>query len=181
MTEHPGQSSVERPTGNRFQRTWTPERVIEAIQAWAGDLGEPPTSNEWEVGRPAKYADAALAKARLWHEKAARFEGGGYPSNDTVKRIFGSFSAALAAAGFEPRPQGRTPRELTARQIALLRQRSGGMSAGPSQLAHQIKQVMEARRAHDNLALRAALYDLAAMAMAWCESLPIADRMANAA
>jgi hypothetical protein len=136
------------------------------------EFGAPPTSTEWEVGKPAKYAEAALAKARLWHEKAARFDAASYPSNDTVRRFFGSFNAALEAAGFESRPPGRTPRELTERQVARLRARSDGMAAGPSQLARQIKHVIEARAARDTLALRAALYDLAATAMAWCEALP---------
>jgi hypothetical protein len=157
------------PTGNRFHRSWTPERVLAAVQAWVDEFGQPPTSTEWEIGKPAKYADAALAKARLWHEKAARFESGTYPSNDTVKRYFGTFNGAIEAAGFESRPPGRTPRELNERQIARLRER--GMAAGPSQLAHQIKVVMQARAAKDKPALRAALYDLAATAMAWCDSL----------
>jgi hypothetical protein len=143
--------------------------VLAAVQTWAEEFGQPPTSTEWEIGKPAKYAEAALSKARLWNDKGSRFESGVYPSNDTVRRLFGTFSAALEAAGFESRPPGRTPRALTERQVARLRER--GMAAGPSQLAHQIKVVMQARAAKDKPALRDALYDLAASAMAWCDSL----------
>lgn len=164
-----------KPAGNRFRQAWTPERVVAAVRSWAQEFGQPPTSTEWEIGKPEKYAEAALAKARLWHEKAARFASDTYPSNDTVRRLFGSFNAALAAAGFEPRPVGRTPRELTDRQVDALRRRNGGFAAGPSQLANHLRSVMEARKAHDTLLLRAALYDLAAAAMAWCDSLPAED------
>jgi hypothetical protein len=160
-----------RNPGNRFRRTWTPELVIERVQDWARETGAPPTSGEWEIGRPEKEAEKALAKARAWHDKAAMFHAGQWPGNDTVRRFFGTFSAGLAAAGFEPRPQGRTPRDLTARQLAQLRVRNGGYTAGPSQLAAQIKSVMEARAAGDTDALRSSLYDLAATAMAWCERL----------
>ena len=102
--------SVAVPQGNRFKQAWTAERVIEAVQSWAEEYGQPPSSTEWEVGKPEKYARAALNKAQLWQEKAARFADGTYPSNDTVRRFFGSFNAAIAAAGFPPRPEGRTPR-----------------------------------------------------------------------
>lgn len=161
----------ETPQGNRFQRAWTPESVTDAIHAWAEEYGKPPTSTEWEIGKPGKYAAAALAKARSWHEKAARFDAGTYPSNDTVRRLFGSFNAALHQAGFEPRPPGRTPRDLTDRQMMQLRARRNGDGAGPSQLAVQVRGVLAAQAAKDQMALRSALYDLAAVAMAWCDQL----------
>lgn len=163
------------PQGNRFKRSWTSERVLEAIGSWAEEYGKPPTSEEWEIGKPEKRAQAALIKAQLWREKARRFAEGAYPSNDTVRRFFGSFSAAIAAAGFEPRPPGRTPRELTDRQVAELRRRRNGYAASPSQLARDLRNVKEARDAGDGLALRAALFDLAATAMAWAESIPPED------
>jgi hypothetical protein len=166
------------PSGNRFRQTWTPERVLAAVRSWAEEFGAPPTSTEWEVGKPEKYADRALAKARMWQGKAARFEGGNYPSNDTVRRLFGSFSKALSAAGFEPRPPGRTPRAVTDRQAAMLRQRSGGMAAGPAQLAADFKAVARANAAKDPLALRGALMELAATALAWCDRVPAAEEAA---
>lgn len=164
--------------GNRFKQAWTPEKVLASIRRWADEYGAPPTSTEWEIGKPAKYAQAALDKARLWHEKAARYESGEFPGNDTCRRFFGTLNAAIAAAGFEPRPVGRTPRDLTERQVAALRNRRGGETAGPSQLAAQIKSVMQARAAKDKVCLKAALYDLAATAMAWCESIDTEDETA---
>jgi hypothetical protein len=161
------------PRGNRFRQAWDRDRVIESVRSWAADYGNPPTSTEWEAGKPAKYAQAALDKARLWNEKAARFDAGTYPSNDTCRRLFGTFGAAIAAAGFEPRPEGRTPRVLTERHREQLRVRMKGDTAGPDQLAQQIKGVMSARAAGDLLALRGALLDLAAVAMAWAERIDL--------
>lgn len=60
---------------------WTRERVIAAIQEWAREHGEPPRSLEWRRATPA------------------------FPHDATVKRLFGSWNAAIAAAGFEPREQ----------------------------------------------------------------------------
>lgn len=169
---------AEVPQGNRFRQAWDADRVIEAVRSWASEYGKPPTSTEWEQGKPAKYAQAALDKARLWNEKAARFDAGTYPSNDTCRRFFGTFGAALAAAGFEPRPEGRTPRALTELHAEQLRTRMKGDAAGPDQLAHGIRTVMQARQARDNLSLRSALLDLAAVAMAWAESIPATEAVA---
>lgn len=163
---------AEAPQGNRFRQAWDRERVIAAVQEWAREYGKPPTSTEWEIGKPAKYAQAALAKAQLWHEKAARFERGTYPSNDTCRRLFGSFNGALQAAGFTGRPEGRTPRTLTDEHRKQLRSRRQGFIAGADQLATSIRDVMAARAAEDRLSLRSALLDLAATAMAWAETIP---------
>lgn len=66
----------------REGRFWTRERIIEAIQRWARTHhGMPPFSTEWN------------SKGR----------GSGYPPTTTVLARFGSWAAAVEAAGF-PRP-----------------------------------------------------------------------------
>jgi hypothetical protein len=40
--------------------------------------------------------------------------GENHPSRQTVARVFGSWNAAIAAAGFHPRPRGRQPKRLLA-------------------------------------------------------------------
>jgi hypothetical protein len=57
--------------------------------------GEPPRTLDWEPARA----------RRLGHEwRADRFEGGLWPSVRVLRRQFGSFNAAIEAAGFTPRP-----------------------------------------------------------------------------
>ena len=55
---------------------------MERLQAWAHEHGRPPTLEEW------------------------RRAGARHPSAATVRRLFGSWNAALVAAGFEMRPPG---------------------------------------------------------------------------
>ena len=72
--------SVNGATGS----IWTREAIICAIQRWVIEYGEPPTSKVWNgPRRPA-----------------------GYPSVPTVKERFGSWNAAIEAAGYRPRPRG---------------------------------------------------------------------------
>ena len=61
---------------------WPPPRVLERLQSWAHEHGRPPTLEEW------------------------RRAGTRHPSAATVRRLFGSWNAALVAAGFEMRPPG---------------------------------------------------------------------------
>ena len=63
---------------------WTRERIVVAMQAWAAERGRPPAADEWRV-------------SGLWE----------HPSQGTVRNVFGSWSAAVVAAGFVPRPRHR--------------------------------------------------------------------------
>jgi hypothetical protein len=64
------------------QRRWHPEVIIEAIRRFAAEHGRPPLSSE------------CLPPIREWD---------GYPSAQTVQAAFGTWAAAIEAAGF-PRP-----------------------------------------------------------------------------
>jgi hypothetical protein len=55
---------------------WPPQRVVERLQAWSHEHGRAPTLEEW------------------------RRAGARHPSAATVRRLFGSWNAALVAAGF---------------------------------------------------------------------------------
>lgn len=90
------------------ERHWTPGRIIEAIQTWHRERGQPPLSTDWQ--------------------KANR--GRRFPSVGKVRHEFGSWRAGIEAAGFqcvEPGRYERTP-EVRARLSASLKGRpySGG-------------------------------------------------------
>lgn len=178
MSLHPpsGTRGAEFPRGNRHVRAWNHDLIVDAIQRWATETGAPPASSDWNPARGRLMAQSALAKARAWHERIQRFEAGSYPSVNTVRQEFGSFSAALEAAGIASRPSGRTPRTLTDKQVAALKRHDApGTSA---QLAASLRAVHGAQQAKDTDALRSALFDLAAVAMAWCERLADQERVA---
>lgn len=73
---------------------WTKERIVQAMRDWAEEYGAQPTAMDW---------NGAMAR-RFGHEaQARRYEDGDWPSAHTVQRVFGSWNAAIAAAGFAPR------------------------------------------------------------------------------
>jgi hypothetical protein len=83
---------------------WTPDAIVLAIQRWARDHdGRPPTARDWD--RPRRRHDV---------NKPGRLNAprSGHPSKWTVVKKFGSWNAAIEAAGFEPRtrPDARPAR-----------------------------------------------------------------------
>ena len=76
---------------------WTPELILARIQEWAGLYGEPPAIPDWQ---PTTCYD-------VYHDwaRARRFveANGHWPWSNTVIQRFGSWNAAISAAGFEPR------------------------------------------------------------------------------
>lgn len=93
---------------------WPQERVVAAIQRWAEMFGQPPSANDWNTSSP-------------WHkgERVKRWNSGDWPYPSTVVARFGTWNAALEAAGFQPRePYGRRglPQSEIDRTIALYKQ-----------------------------------------------------------
>jgi hypothetical protein len=71
------------------QSYWTRERVIASLQRWANRRGRTPMLREWEIGnRPTSSGWTKPRKDR--------------PSAYTVRVVFGSWSAAIDAAGLPP-------------------------------------------------------------------------------
>ena len=94
-------------TGPRTGFRWTPETIVYAITLWYRKHSRTPLTSEWDQA------------------------GENHPSRQTVARVFGSWNAAIAAAGFAPRPRGRQPGMGAAR--ADLPQNQGGVLAPPQQ------------------------------------------------
>lgn len=72
--------------GPRKGFTWNRASIIYAIDLWHRRYLKTPTVAEWESAGP------------------------DHPCRQTVQRVFGSWSAAMRAAGFRPRGRGM-PRE----------------------------------------------------------------------
>jgi biotin operon repressor len=76
-------------------RKWTPEKVIDALRLWARVFDGAPSAPDWQPSMIG-WDDERRARA----EK--RFRGGPWPTVTTVQKVFGSWTAGLRAAGFEP-------------------------------------------------------------------------------
>jgi hypothetical protein len=62
---------------------WTRELIVYAIDLWARRHLRAPTAEQWSRA------------------------GADHPSRQTVQRVFGTWNAAIAAAGYVPRRPGR--------------------------------------------------------------------------
>lgn len=88
------------PTCSTEERTtWTRDAIILAIQEWAAKYGEPPSSPDWNDWQARNELHDEERVRRYERERAA----GTCPCHKTVHRVFGSWNAAIEAAGFQPR------------------------------------------------------------------------------
>jgi hypothetical protein len=99
----------------RRERAWTGAEIVAALRAWIAETGAPPTTSEWDSG------ERAAAK---WQRERDR-----WPSAQLVRSRFGSWDAALRAAGYRGRWRGHTPDEL----IAALRREANRLGRPPTQ------------------------------------------------
>jgi hypothetical protein len=150
-------------------RALSDEAILDAIRAWARRYGEPPAWADWSPAR-------ARRQGQEW--RAERYLSGDWPSSNTVVRRFGTFGAAVAAAGLEPRPRGRhtAAREALPSQTRLeLAERFAAdeLGSGPRVLAARVRGVARAREAGDASALRSGLIELASAALAWADAVQV--------
>jgi len=84
----------------RLTRRW----VIDSINEWFDMFGAPPTATDWNQSYTRVHGPA-------W--RVARYQATGrvWPSVSTARDHFGSWNAAIEAAGFDPTPPGRYGRE----------------------------------------------------------------------
>lgn len=82
------------------RRKWTPEVVVARIQEWARLYGDRPAQPDWNPWQ---------ARALGQEDRAQRFESanGYWPGFTTLVDVFGSWNAAIEAAGLEPRKYER--------------------------------------------------------------------------
>jgi hypothetical protein len=80
---------------------WTEKQICDAIRAWNAEYGTPPRAADWHP---------TLARRRGHTDRAEQYQQGRWPDITTVLRKFGSWNAAVEAAGFAPRKAGRSDR-----------------------------------------------------------------------
>jgi hypothetical protein len=138
--------------------------ITEAMVEWVRRYGDVPTMADWDPVRARRLNQA-------W--RIARYEQDDWPSARSVTNHFGSFSAAVAAAGLVARGQStqrasrQAARAENRRAVALagVRGRRGGMP----ELAAALRRLAAARHAGDPVAVHAAVLDLASAALAYAE------------
>jgi hypothetical protein len=90
------------PRGVIGRPRYSKPEILEAMRAWAGRYGAPPTVVDWEPSRARRLGQA-------W--RAARFESGEWPTARMVRGQFGWFNAAVEEAGL---PARRRPSRVVA-------------------------------------------------------------------
>lgn len=97
------------PIARRIERGWTPARIVAAFQEAARILGRPPTTTD-RMAAPtirARLSEARLVEADVLQEAIAN--GLRFPSPGAVLAVFGSWAAALKAAGLPVEQNGGSP------------------------------------------------------------------------
>lgn len=95
----------------RHKRETARERIISAMRDWESRYGSPPAANDWNLGQlrdlQKRFHSETIAIAEARHEEWK------WPHVSAVQSVFGSWNAAIAAAGFEPKKPGhrRNPRQ----------------------------------------------------------------------
>lgn len=79
-------------------KRWDRESIAVCILSFWKDYGHPPTILDW---------DPAAARRQGHEGRVRRFENADWPSATTVKRVFGSWSAAIVEVGFDAPLPGR--------------------------------------------------------------------------
>ena len=109
------------PCSIEYQRSsakWTKETIIAAIHEWVRLAGRAPAATDWNTGVAVTGDRAALRRAGDW------------PATNTVVGKFGTWNAAIVAAGLEPRQpwstQARLPTSEIERTVAMYQE---GLSA----------------------------------------------------
>jgi hypothetical protein len=83
---------------------WTREKIIAAIRAWVLTYEEPPVTRDW--GRSGSDPDRVARFHRLRRDRIRKGYPALIPAANTVVERFGSWNAAIEAAGFQPRERG---------------------------------------------------------------------------
>lgn len=87
-----------RPCDTEKRNTEAKQRVIDAIREWDRRYGSPPSAVDWNRG-PSTIRRFSPQRQR---EIAERMAEGDWPATNSVQRLFGSWNAAIEAAGFQP-------------------------------------------------------------------------------
>lgn len=75
----------------RVRETWPSHRIVAALQQCAEVTGRRPGAADF---------NPTMARQKGWPERARRYEEYGWPSTSTIQERFGSWNAAMLAAGF---------------------------------------------------------------------------------
>lgn len=81
------------------ERYWTADRIMEAFRAFAERFGRPPSASDTNGLMPSQVVK--LSDERIAELREVRDSGFELPHPYLAKREFGSWKAALAAAGFD--------------------------------------------------------------------------------
>ena len=141
---------------------YTHDEIVAAILRWADSHGgEPPCQADWNPALLRARARTMATKAVAHLRRIAEYDAGDWPSEQTVRKYFGSWNAALAAAGLHDRlrSSGNQPRD-------------GDLTLVPGtgaidDLERLLDTICAAHHDNHSQALRATLLDLSLAARDW--------------
>jgi hypothetical protein len=102
-------------------KKWEPQVILDLIQVWTQEHGRPPSVFDWSKPHARQFLfEKEPSPAKRRQLIAALSDGRKYPAPKTVAMVFGSWEAAIHAAGYVPRMRIRlSGEEIIARIRAL--------------------------------------------------------------
>lgn len=181
------------PERQENRRTaYTPEELIALAKVWERETGAPPTRDAWDIAKRKRRLRTLYERCKHIEGELERYETGGYPSIASVRRLYVTWNAFIAACGWEPRERIRpriaaafeppvTPTSDQKRRGAglhlddkrrrALADREANVPAGPTTLMARLRAVSVAQKDGDKDWLAGELDSLAAAAIAWADKL----------
>ena len=89
------------------RRIWTREAMLDCVPLWIEETGQVPAQAEWNVARMEGFAHGAMTTLSYWRNRIRCYTEGHWPSDRTVRDMFGSWNAFIREAGHTPRSVGR--------------------------------------------------------------------------
>jgi Homing endonuclease associated repeat len=83
----------------RAAALWDCERIVQRIREWHASFGELPTAYDWNPCAANGHCGGPVVRQR--------YESGDWPAQSVVSYHFGSWNAAIEAAGFAPKSPGQ--------------------------------------------------------------------------
>lgn len=142
---------------------WTRDEVLQAIEKFVKETGRSPSAGDFHPGDCLEAAHRSAARSMMWLERRERFYKLQLPWAGTVHKLFGSWTAAVREAGYEPlKEQEQKPQlsDITSVVSAV------GL------IALHLRYVEQASQLDDQSTIKRELLSMAEIALACASSIP---------
>jgi Homing endonuclease associated repeat len=142
---------------------WTRDEVLEAIERFVKDTGRSPSAGDFHPGDCLAAAHRSAARSMMWLERRERFYKLALPWAGTVHKLFGSWTAAVREAGYEPLKEQEQKPQLS---------KITSVVTAVNMIALRLRDVEVASQIDDQQTIKRELMSMAEIALAYASTIP---------